>query len=423
MADEKMSIIEDSQTSDNSTAIAPWLLVIVDDDDSVHEATRFALDDFIFEERQLDIVSAYSAEQAREFMAEEDGMAVILLDVVMETERVGLELVKWIRDDLGNSRVRIVLRTGQPGYAPELQVVRDYDINDYKEKSQMTAGRLEATVYSALRSFRDIVRLEDQAQVLSQALRSAELADRAKSDFITHMSHEFRTPLNGIIGLSEMIASEALGPIGNQKYKEYGWDIVASGRHLQEMIDRILAFSENSDAATLKIETFDLNKLIAELLEQEDRRNNKVSITYPSQPDASAKVASLFLRADLHATQTMLVNLVSNAIRHNAPDCKVRVTARQLPSNGLVLSVIDNGSGIEQDVLDRLGDPFNIVRDPYISGKPGLGLGLVATKTLIERHGGTMSIETAHGNGTTVRLTFPEDSIITRQNSLGKHLN
>jgi len=423
MVDEKLFIIEDADGPNTSNALAPWLLVIIDDDKSVHEATRFALDDFVFEARPLEIVSAYSAKQAREYMADENSMAVILLDVVMETEAVGLELVKWIRDELGNSRVRIILRTGQPGYAPELQVVRDYDINDYKEKSQLTAGRLAATVYSALRSFRDIVRLEDQAESLSQALRSAELAGRAKTDFITHMSHEFRTPLNGIIGLSEMIANEVLGPVGNSKYIEYGWDIATSGRHLQQMVERILEYSENNDSEPLKIETFDVIKQVANLLEQEELTKGKFSVKSKTGTKPSVEISNLLLRADLHATQTMLANLISNAVKHNPPDCKVRVTARQLPENGLIISVIDTGRGIDQDILDRLGDPFNIVRDPYISGKAGLGLGLVATKTLIERHGGTMEVESTIGQGTKVRLIFPRGSIIPQKKGHGKNSN
>ncbi|NQV98644.1 MAG: response regulator [Rhodospirillales bacterium] len=423
MVEDRIPIVEDVPGNPATYGLAPWLLIIVDDDDSVHQATRFALEDFIFEGRQLEIISVYSAKEARAYMTREDGMAVVLLDVVMETETIGLELVKWIRSELENTRVRIVLRTGQPGYAPELQVVRDYDINDYKEKSQMTAGRLEATVYAALRSYRDIVHLEDQTKELSQALRSAEIADRAKTDFIKHMSHEFRTPLNGIIGLSEMIASEALGPIGNPKYKEYGWDIVTSGRHLQTMVERILEFSVSSDESPLTYETFDLNSLIATLLERNDGAKGKVSIRSSSETTTSARIESLLLSADLKATQTMLVNLISNAIKHNPPHCKVRVTARQLQDQGLRVSVIDNGVGIEPAILDRLGDYFNIVRDPYVSGEAGLGLGLVAVKTLIERHGGSIDVKSELGKGTTVNLTFPDGSIVIEPKRPGKHLN
>ena len=422
MSDDRISIIEDTQAGKKGRARPPWLLLVVDDDDSVHQATRFALDDFNFEDRDLEILSAYSAAEARQVIAAREEAAVILLDVVMESEYVGLDLERWIRDEQENSRVRIVLRTGQPGYAPEFEVVRDYDINDYREKSEMTAAKLVTTVYSALRSFRDIVNLEQQTGKLRQALRSAESASRAKSNFINHMSHEFRTPLNGILGMSEMIATEVLGPVGNPKYKEYAWDIVSSGRRLLAMVESVLEFSDNDDQMPLEFAPFDLRALISEALEHDP---NKAPIPLEQRGEGSGalEAGALILHADRHAVQTMLMNLVSNALKHNPSGCAVRVTARQEPGGGLVLSVSDNGIGIEPEVVKRLGKPFNIESDPYVTSESGLGLGLVATKRLIERHGGQMAVESEKGKGTTVRLHFPSGSLLVPQDSSGRSLN
>lgn len=422
MIEDTMSIIEDGAGAGNGDTTPPWLMLVVDDDDSVHRATRFALGEFRFEDRRLKIISAYSAEQARQIVAEEAETALILLDVVMETETIGLELVRWIRNELANKSVRIVLRTGQPGFAPELEVIRDYDINDYKEKSQLTASKLVTTVYSALRSFRDIVRLEDQSQKLHVALSSAAAANRAKSNFIARMSHEFLTPLNGILGLSEMIATETLGPIGNLKYIEYAWDIVASGRRMQELIDGVLAYSEGDDEKPLKIAPFDLSQLIGELSKRttgEDTLKVKVS---PDE-DHLAGSPKLMLRADRHAVKTMVMNLVSNALKHNQPKCTVRVTARQTDEGGLVISVIDNGAGIRPDIVAKLGDPFNASGDPYVTSQGGLGLGMVMAKALIERHSGEMQVESVMGEGTTVKLIFPGGSIVSIQPEQSNSLN
>jgi len=418
MAEDRVAIIEDARGAKGSlSTLSPWLLLIVDDDESVHQATRFALEEFSFEGRELKMLSAYSAEEARRVIAEQEDIAVILLDVVMESEYVGLELVRWIREELSNDRVRIVLRTGQPGFAPEFQVVRDYDINDYKEKSELTAGKLVTTVYAALRSFRDIERLEQQSGKLALALETAEQANRAKSNFITHMSHEFRTPLNGILGLSEMIATEVLGPVGNPKYKEYAWDIVSSGRRLLAMVESVLEFSESGKQMQLDMQPFDLRELINEFFEREPVEGPV------SQEKPAAGAGRLMLRADRHAVQTMLMNLVSNALKHNPSNCNVRVTARNLPDGGLILSVIDDGVGIEPAVLKGLGDSFTIEDDPYTAGKGGLGLGLVATKRLIERHGGTMAVESERGKGTTMRLTFPSGSLLQEPGPSGKTTN
>jgi two-component system, sensor histidine kinase len=418
MIEDRVSIIEDTHGAKSSApGRPPWLLLIVDDDDSVHQATRFALDEFSFEGRDLEILSAYSAAEARSVVAEHGDTAVILLDVVMESEYIGLELVRWIRQELSNERVRIVLRTGQPGFAPEFQVVRDYDINDYKEKSELTAGKLVTVVYSALRSFRDIERLERQSGKLTEALQTAEEASRAKTTFITHMSHEFRTPLNGILGLSEMIATEILGPVGNPKYKEYAWDIVSSGRRLLAMVESVLEFSEGDVQMQLDMQPFDLRELINEFFEHEPTRG---PVTHES---SAGETRPLMLRADRHAVQTMLMNLVSNALKHNPQNCNVRVTASNLSDGGLVLSVADDGAGIDPEVLKYLGDPFNLDRDPYVTGGSGLGLGLVATKKLIERHGGTMVVESEKGRGTTVRLTFPSGSLLPEIASPGQTIN
>ena len=415
MTEDKVQIIEDGRQSGQGGSLPPWLLLVVDDDESVHRATKLALDDFTFEDRPVRVMGAFSAQEARDFMSAESDTALILLDVVMEQEHAGLDLVRWIRDDLQNSRVRIVLRTGQPGFAPELQVVRDYDINDYKEKHELTASKLITVTYAALRSFRDILKLEDQASELEAALQTAEFANRAKTNFINHMSHEFRTPLNGILGLSEMIASEMFGPIGNDRYKEYAWDIVDSGRRLLALIESVLELTEDGDGKPLELIEFDLKSLINDVF---DDRVQQFSDTPRARSDrGKADVGQqLMLRADKHAVRTMLMNLISNALAHNPQKCRVRVTARQYRDSRLELAVVDDGVGIDQAVLKRLGEPFNFEGNALITGQRGFGLGLRTTKRLIERHRGTMQIDTQKDKGTTVRLVFPGGSVMKRKN-------
>ena len=138
-----------------------WTIAIIDDDGAVHDGTRFALYDYSLNGRGLRILSAYSAAEGRELLSSEPGIAVVFLDVVMETDTAGLDLVEYIRNELGNKTVRIVLRTGQPGRAPERQVVVDYDINDYKAKTELTADKLFTTLTAALRGYEQLQRLTD----------------------------------------------------------------------------------------------------------------------------------------------------------------------------------------------------------------------------------------------------------------------
>ncbi len=137
-----------------------WKLLIADDDEEVHALTRLVLSGFIFEGRSLSFVSAYSGRETVERMREHPDIALVLLDVVMECDDAGLQAVRKIRHELGNSFVRIILRTGQPGQAPEQEVVSSYDINDYKAKTELTSQKLFTAVTAALRGYRDMRMIE-----------------------------------------------------------------------------------------------------------------------------------------------------------------------------------------------------------------------------------------------------------------------
>lgn len=150
-----------------------WKVMIVDDEEEVHEVTNLTLGDFIYDRKGLEFLHAYSGEDAKRLMKEHPDTALIFLDVVMETDHAGLEVVKYIRDKLKNSNVRIILRTGQPGQAPEKEVVRNYDINDYKEKSELTIQKLFTVIYSSLRSYRDIITLDENRLGLKKIIESS----------------------------------------------------------------------------------------------------------------------------------------------------------------------------------------------------------------------------------------------------------
>jgi len=163
--------------ADEQPAVRPrpmpgWKLLIVDDEEEVHIITKMVLEGLSFSDRGLTFLSAYSAAQAREILREHGDIAVILLDVVMETGQAGLELVEFIRSELGNRSVRIILRTGQPGQAPEREVITRYDINDYKHKTELTAQKLFSTVTTAIRSYRDLNVIEKSRQGLNLIIDS-----------------------------------------------------------------------------------------------------------------------------------------------------------------------------------------------------------------------------------------------------------
>lgn len=178
-----------------------WKVLVADDEEEVHRVTRLSLKDFVFEGRHLEILSAYSGEQTQLLLSEHPDTAVLLLDVVMEEEDTGLKIVRWIRETLRNSTVRIILRTGQPGMAPEHKVILSYDINDYKNKTELTIQKLFTTVVSALRSWRDLTTIERNKQGLEMIIRAS--SDLFRMSSIQKMMDGLLVQLTSLFYLDE----------------------------------------------------------------------------------------------------------------------------------------------------------------------------------------------------------------------------
>ena len=164
---------EDEPEAEVETYGRLWKVMVVDDDQLVHNTTKLVLSDFKFEDRRIQLLHAYSSAEAKKVMKEHSDIAVIFLDVVMETEDSGLRMVKYIREDIGNHLVRIILRTGQPGQAPEEKVIVDYDINDYKTKTELTVQKLYTSLITALRSYRDLIKIERNRKGLKHIITSS----------------------------------------------------------------------------------------------------------------------------------------------------------------------------------------------------------------------------------------------------------
>jgi signal transduction histidine kinase/CheY-like chemotaxis protein len=157
--DDVLHLIDDTGHAPEASSARKWKVAVIDDDSAVHEGTRFALSDYNLNGATLEILSAYSAAEGRKLMREHPDIAAVLLDVIMETDVAGLELVEYIRNEIKNETVRIILRTGQPGQAPERRVIVQYDINDYKAKTELTADKLFTSLTAALRSYQQLERM------------------------------------------------------------------------------------------------------------------------------------------------------------------------------------------------------------------------------------------------------------------------
>ena len=199
MAKEKNPLSSENTLNES---ISPWKIIIADDDRDIHLITQAVLTHFEFEGRGLRFISAYSGEETKKAVRENPDTAVILLDVVMETDDAGLKVAQYIREELGNQFIRIILRTGQPGQAPEMRVIQDYDINDYKEKTELTANKLFTTVIASIRNYRDLIHLEKSRGIILQNQRGLKLIIESYAEIFEMRSYK---------DFSRLVLEKALG--------------------------------------------------------------------------------------------------------------------------------------------------------------------------------------------------------------------
>ncbi|MFT4927744.1 MAG: CheY-like chemotaxis protein, partial [Phenylobacterium sp.] len=200
--DELLFVDEDYQDDDSEEEefSGYWDVLIVDDDHEIHSVTKLALSDLNVFDRRLRFHDCYSGKEASEFMREHDDIAVILLDVVMESDEAGLNVAKEIREDLHKNEVRIILRTGQPGYAPEESVIKEYDINDYKTKTELTRSKLATAIIAAIRSYQQIKTINQSRRGLEKIITSA--ANILEHHSIMEFSEEVVIQIASLLGLT-----------------------------------------------------------------------------------------------------------------------------------------------------------------------------------------------------------------------------
>ena len=426
-APRKLVLRDRKASAKSSPSVEPWTVLVVDDDDQVHEMTRLLLRDLEFDGRPFRCITANSAAEAAAILDLSPEIPVVLLDVVMETPDAGLRLVRHIREVQGNTRIRIILRTGQPGDAPERDVVLSYDINDYKSKAELTAQKMFTALVSALRAWRDITtigtlnkalaelnagleqrvaerthELEKSTEALSRSKQRAETAltreteaKRQLRQFLSMVSHEFRTPLAIIDSSAQMlrIRAEKSDPPGLPRI-----DTIRGGvQRLLGLIDTCLADEQlDSGRIVLHEKAFDLAPMI------------HVAVTHhrvaaPSHAYETELETPLCVWGDPGMVGLVINNLLGNAVKYSAEGSLVKVTAR-LENGDVAVTVTDQGIGIPADDIAAIFERFH--RAANASGIPGSGIGLHMVRQIVEMHGGCVTVQSEEKKGSTftVRL-------------------
>lgn len=423
----KLALKPRSAGSSSQASLPPWPILVVDDDEQVHQMTQVIMRDLSYQGRPFKCIEATSAAEAAAILDLQPEIPVVLLDVVMETPDAGLRLVRHIREELGNRRIRIILRTGQPGDAPERDVVLAYDINDYKSKAELTAQKMFTAVVGALRAWADIttierlnaelselnVSLEDKVEKRTSELRdSNEALARSKTraetallreteaknqlrQFLSMVSHEFRTPLAIIDSSAQMlrIRVEKSDPGGVTRV-----DTIRGGvQRLLGLIDTCLADEQlDSGRIVLHEKSFDLGPMVEVTLAH-------YRVAAPTHLYRAEVPPNLAVWGDPGMIALVINNLVGNAVKYSPAGSDVVVNARSDGAD-VSLTVADQGMGIPAADLPHIFERFH--RAANSKGIPGSGIGLHMVRQIIEMHGGTVTVDSRlkAGSRFTVRL-------------------
>jgi len=409
MNDDELLFAPDTETLPTVTSAAPWRILIVDDELDVFRVTRLAIEGLRIDGAPIDLQSCSSATEARTWLKAHPETALVILDVVMETDEAGLALARWIRAELENPFVRIVLRTGQAGRAPDLDVIATYDIHDYLSKAEVTRTRLVTTTTGAVRAYRDMRTIDVQRAGLRQMndeKAEAEAASHAKSRFLANMSHEIRTPINAIMGMAHLLSRTSL----TSRQRDYLDKLQRSSEHLLGVVNDVLDFSK-LESGKMQVESvsFSLSSVMERAMGFTEQRALEKGLQL--RLDVQEGIPSQLAGDPLRIVQ-ILVNFIANAVKfteRGQVDLRVEVEEATMQDALLCFKVSDTGIGMTPEQAGYLFQSFQQADSSITRRFGGSGLGLAICKELATLMNGEVGVESELGVGSTFwfKARFP----------------
>jgi len=368
----------------------PWKIVVVDDEEQVHSITRLVLKDFSFDGRKMHLLHAHSGKEAKELFSQHDDIALCLLDVVMETDSAGLDVVTHIRKTLKNNFTRIVLRTGQPGQAPEANVIKDYDINDYKDKTELTHLKLQTLMYSCLRAYRDIIVLNQTRKGLEQVIHASnnvfqyhfasEFSRGILQQFTSLMQfgdHAIYALADGFTAHSDNNGIYVIEGIGEYSHSQ-GKDLkdILSPKMLDSLIHQdepfISIHSKDAFLASNLINNIDNQRNILYLKKLGDSTTLQCKLLDIFSNNVLTAFQNLYLMEDVDRTQQEMVYLLAEAVETRSPE-----TGNHLQRVAKLSSMLATELKLNEELIVKiyhaspLHDLGKIAMPDHILNKPG----------------------------------------------------
>ncbi len=400
---------------DTSTNDGPetWKLFIVDDDKDIHSVTKLALKDLKFKGKNISFRSAYSAEEAIEMLKTESDFAIVLLDIGMETKDAGLDVASFIRNQLNNNISRIIIRTGQPGDVPEKEIIDNYDINDYKSKTDLTVEKLFTAIRTAIAQFDHINDLANLNEELEQRIEEALAKQQEQQDklftqsrniqmneLLSMIAHQWRQPLARISAVTSQVKmSLALDKIDAETFNEQIHSIEEYTQGLSSTIEDFRKMYEPSERVQ-SIPLHDLLEKSATIISTSFNEQN-ISISVHGED----KVLDTLVTGELYQ---VILNILKNSqeafLEHVSSPATIDINVKD-DEDRLYIEIKDNAGGIEEDNLKHVFDPYFSTKDKK---RVGHGLGLYMSKNIVEQQcHGDLIIENVDG-GTSLTIIIPK---------------
>ena len=368
-------------------------------------------DDQDFSDSLVDVLTAYHYEaitvdtpEAALAAARRHATTVAMLDIRLGVSS-GVDLLSQLKTEHPN--LICVMMTAHIDTATAIRALRN-GAYDYFDKTCEVRELLAVLD----RCFEKLL-LQDETRKAYEALHlakeAAEVANRAKSEFLASMSHELRTPLNAVMGFSETMLKEILGPLHNDSYREYVKHIYESADHLLEIINDILDVSK-AEAGKLELveEAMDVKETIDAACELIRIRAEAGGVELICNTPAYLPC----IYADQRKLKQIVLNLLSNAVKFTPVHGRVEISSELQPGVGLLIVVRDTGIGIAKNDIPRVLEPFVQVESSLSRRHEGTGLGLPLVDALTRLHGGQLRIESNLGVGTVVTVTFPPHRVL-----------
>jgi len=395
-----------------------WKVLIVDDEPDIHTMTCLSLKDFEFAGRGLQFLHANTGTEARHILTKENDIAVALVDIVMETDDAGLHLINYIRNDLHNDRTRIMVRTGQPGLNLERTVIEQYDIDDYKNKSELNADKLYFSMRIILKAYRNLLALEEnnrslelkvqkRTQQLEQQNRVLIELNRDKNEFLGIAAHDLKNPLQTIQGSAELITMLLEDESFQTKpdVLEYSHMIGVSAERMFDLVTNLLSVNAiESGELNVHFQHVDILPTLHNVVDEYRNKALSKQIQLDFNPHSKHYLAD----TDISMIHQIMDNLVSNAVKYSPLGKHILIEITEMQTM-IEIVIQDQGQGLSpNDHAHLFGKFTRLSAKPTDAKEHSTGLGLFIVKKLVTALYGCIRCESELGQGARFIVHIPK---------------